>query len=80
MVTIVYNELTQYNIEVEDLTEEEVKEMSEKDIKSLIDDMVGRRVYDGEYGEIRENEHHRNEFEVLNEDEKSIKYFQENYD
>ena len=77
MVTIIYNELTQYNIEVEGLTEDELNEMDEDDIKNLINDMVGTRLYEGE---IKENEHHINQYELLNEDNESIKYFEENYE
>jgi predicted nucleotidyltransferase component of viral defense system len=78
MVTIIYNELTQYNIDVDDLTEDDIKDMDEEDIKDLVDSLVGRRDYDIDM--MRENEHHRNEYEILNEDEESIKYFEESYD
>lgn len=78
MVTIVYNELTQYNIDVADLNEEDIENMDKEDVKDLVDSLVGRRDYDADM--IAENEHHRNEYEILNEKEESIKYFDESYD
>lgn len=77
MITLIYEERTQYNVDIPDLTQEDIDDMTEDDIKELVDSTLGRRDYKGE---ILENEHHKNQYEILNEDDESIIYFEENYD
>ena len=57
------------------MTEEDIKNMSDEEISSLVESMVGTQTYNNEYGEIHVNDHTMDQYEVLNEDEDSIKKF-----
>jgi len=71
---IVYNRTTQFIIDVnENITEEEILEMSEQDLIDTMTDITYQ--CEDKLGSIF-NQHGKVEFELLNDDEESIRHFE----
>lgn len=74
---IIYNVTNQFVVDVGDITKEEIMEMSEEEIvESMTDVMYGN---DGYLGETS-NRHGRVEFELLDDEDESIRHFEKDVD
>lgn len=72
---IVYNVSTQFIVEVsEDVSVNEILEMSENEIVTLMTDVIYQA--DDSFGTI-DNQHGKVEFELLDDEENSIRYFEQ---
>lgn len=71
---IIYTVSTQFVVEVdENLTKEDILEMSEEEIINVMTDITYQS--EGELGEVT-NVHGKAQFELLDDDDKSIRYFE----
>lgn len=72
---IIYNRTTQFVIGVnEDITEEEILEMTEQELIETMTDITYQS--GGDIGEVS-NQHGKIEFELLNDDDESVRYFEQ---
>jgi TusA-related sulfurtransferase len=75
---IIYNRTTQFVIDVnEDMTKEEILEMSEQELIEAMTDITYQA--SGDIGEVS-NQHGKVEFELLDDDDNSIRYFEQYVD
>ena len=78
MIQIVCDSIQQINVEFENLSEDEIRSLSDEEIQELVES-VCLGAYDNKYGSASSNYHVKEKYEVL-KDEEPIRYFEVDYE